>query len=353
MLRVGIVGIGFGKAVHAPAFVRDARACVAAICASSEERAAQAAQALGIKKSYGNWRDLVADSEIDAVSIATSPIVQSEIAIEALQRGKPVFLEKPLAHSLDAAREMARLAREKKIANMIDFEFSELATFQKAKEIINDGSIGNVHHAAISWQVETYANRLGLASWRTDVEPGGGALNLFASHTFYYLEWLLGPISELRCSLGAPPQYKGTADTFVSLSLRMASGALVTVAISTASPSGSGHRLEFYGSDGALILVNEKADYMKGFCLMRATRKEPELKPVAAPEPGFDEADGRILAVSKLTKRFVDWALEGKESRPSLDDGLRVQSLIAASRLSHGEASWAAVERREAAAGIQ
>ncbi|HEY4141798.1 MAG TPA: Gfo/Idh/MocA family oxidoreductase, partial [Pseudolabrys sp.] len=104
VIRLGIVGINYGRLVHLPAFRTDPRCEVVALAGSNAERTAEAATAANVPKSYGNWRALLEDKDIDAVSIATMPALQAEIAIEALKRGKPVFAEKPMASTLTDAR---------------------------------------------------------------------------------------------------------------------------------------------------------------------------------------------------------------------------------------------------------
>ncbi|UBF28451.1 Gfo/Idh/MocA family oxidoreductase [Kovacikia minuta CCNUW1] len=96
-IQVGVVGIGFGQQVHVPAFQLDDRCQVQAICASTVERATEVAQRLKVDRALGNWQELVADPTIAAISIATPPAIQTEVAIAALTQGKAVFCEKPLA----------------------------------------------------------------------------------------------------------------------------------------------------------------------------------------------------------------------------------------------------------------
>ena len=103
-LRVAVIGVGFGQQVHVPAFRADPRCEVTTLCASNEAKAAEIAGRLNVPRASGDWRAVIADSEIDAVSIAVPPCLQSQIALEALEHGKAVFCEKPLAaHVHDAA----------------------------------------------------------------------------------------------------------------------------------------------------------------------------------------------------------------------------------------------------------
>ncbi len=86
-IRVGVVGIGFAQQVHVPAFRADGRCEVVAICASNFARAPQVPGKLDIPQAFGDWQELIAQPNIDVISIATPPNIQPEIAIAALSQG--------------------------------------------------------------------------------------------------------------------------------------------------------------------------------------------------------------------------------------------------------------------------
>src|SRR6185312_13564550 len=110
VIRLGIVGSNYGRTVQLPAFRADRRCEVVALAGSNAARTTEIARADNIPKAYGDWRALVEDSTVQAVAIATLPSLQAQIAIRALELGKPVFAEKPLASDLAAARAMLRQA---------------------------------------------------------------------------------------------------------------------------------------------------------------------------------------------------------------------------------------------------
>jgi predicted dehydrogenase len=164
--RIGVVGLGFGQQAHVPAFRRDGRCEVVAICGSDQARAGRVAESLGIPKAYGDWRELIADTEIDVVAIAVPPLLQAAIAIEAARLGKAVFCEKPLAANVDDALRMCQAVTDHQVAHAIDFLFPESEAFLLAKGEISAGRLGEVRHALVSWKVETYAVRNRLESWK-------------------------------------------------------------------------------------------------------------------------------------------------------------------------------------------
>ena len=340
-VRVGVVGIGFGQHVHVPAFRSDPRCVVTAICASSVERASEVAARLRIEKAFGEWRKMIADPEIDAIAVAIPPSIQAAVAIGALARGKSVFCEKPLAPSRAAALEMVTAAEQASVANMVDFEFPEIEEWRRAKSILDTGGIGNLRHIAISWNVETYANRMKLDSWKARAESGGGTLYSFVSHTFYYLEWFAGPIKKLSARLFRTPDDRRSGDTLAVLCLELHSGAAASLSVSTHAFPGSGHRLEFFGDQGMLVLDNGTSDYVRGFRLLHGTRTSNRLEVVCSGDSSKAASlDGRIAVVARLAGRFLDWVEKGLPSKPSFKEGLRVQSLLEAARKSDGIGCW-------------
>lgn len=329
-LRIGVVGLGFGQQAHVPAFRNDSRCQVVAICGSERERAKRVADSLGIAKAYGDWRELVADPEIDVVSIAVPPVLQATIAIEAAGARKAVCCEKPLAASLDDARRMCQAVTDNQVVHAIDFLFPESEAFRSAKEEISAGRLGEVRQALVSWKVETYAVRNRLDSWKLRGDSGGGTLMSFVSHSFYYLEWLLGPIVAIEGRLYP----SGSSDDLrVNAWIDHASGCQTVLTVATDACLGSGHRIEINGSSGALVLENRGADYVSGFRLSVGDRGSGKLESVALREMALG-TDGRVDALSGIIGRFVDAIFAKGVITPNFFDGLRVQQLIDAVRQS-------------------
>jgi predicted dehydrogenase len=247
-----------------------------------------------------------------------------------------VFVEKPMAADLEGAAAMLAAATKGGKTAMIDFNFTELPAWRKAKTLIDSGAIGRLRHVVVIWNVENQSTKLRLKNWKTSGTAGGGALGNLASHSLHYFEWFCGPIGELSARLASLPD-DPALETMVILSLGFGSGASGSLAVSSAAYLGSGHRLEFYGEDGTLVLVNATSDYMRGFTLSHARRPAAALTPVAIEVDPRDQAslDGRIAPVSRLATRFLDAIEQGKSVQPGFADGYRVQVLLDAARRSH------------------
>jgi predicted dehydrogenase len=336
LIRLGIVGCNYGRTVQLPAFRNDPRCVVLALAGTDAARTAELARQSGIPNAFGNWQQLVEKADIDAVAIATPPRFQPEIAARALERGKAVFVEKPMSADLAGAAAMLRAATKGGNTAMIDFNFTELLPWRKAKALIDSGAIGRLRNIVVTWNVENQSTKLRLKNWKTDGDAGGGALGNLASHSLHYFEWFCGPVSEFSARLASLPD-EPALETTVMLSLAFGSGATGSLSVSSAAYLGSGHRLEFYGDDGTLVLANPTTDYMRGFVLSHARRPAAALETVAIDPDPLDHAslDSRIAPVSRLARRFLDAIETHKSVQPGFAEGYRVQVLLDAARRSH------------------
>jgi predicted dehydrogenase len=343
VIRLGIVGSNYGRLVQLPAFRADPRCGVVALAGSDTTRTADRAREVAVPNAYGDWRALVADSEVDAVAIATLPSLQPDIAMAALALGKPVFAEKPLARDPAGARAMLDAARASQRPAMVDFNFTQVMALVRAKELLDHGAVGTLRHVAVHFHVENYSVRMRLRNWKTTGHDGGGVLGNFASHCLHYLEWFAGPVDGLSARISGLPDAPDL-ETTVTMALQFSSGSSASLSVSCASYLGMGHRLEFFGENGTLVLHNPTADYMRGFELYHAKRPATALTRIPVDDPvDAQYPDGRIAPVSRLAKRFFDAIESGISATPSFADGYRVQVLVDAARRSHEQGMWISV----------
>ncbi len=339
MIRLGIVGSNYGRTVQLPAFRADRRCEVIALAGSNAKRTAELAGSANVPKAYGDWRELVEDPDVQAIAIATLPSLQVPIALRALELGKPVFAEKPLANNLDAARAMLRQATLSRKPTMIDFNFHQIMSWQRAKAMLDANAIGALRHVTVHWHVESRAIQMRMRNWKTIGDDGGGVLGNFISHCFHYIEWFCGPIAGLSARVsGLPDDHE--LETTAIMAMQLAAGPSVSLSMSCASHFGVGHRIEFFGEDGALTLHNPGADYMRNFELWYGKREAPVVR-IASEDPvDAKYPDGRIAPVSRLAKMFFDAIENGTPAMPGFAEGYRVQQLIDAARRSHKQGIW-------------
>ena len=345
MIRLGIVGTNYGRTVQLPAFRADQRCEVVALAGSDAARTAELARASEVPKAYGDWRTLVEDKDVQVVAIATLPSLQAQVAIRALELGKPVFAEKPMASNLVAARAMLRQATLSRKPTMIDFNFHQIMSWQHAKAMLDAKAIGALRHVTVHWHVESRAIQLRMRNWKTVGDDGGGVIGNFISHCFHYLEWFCGPITGLSARVCGLPD-DGELETSVAMALQFAAGPLVSLSMSCASYLGSGHKIEFFGENGTLVLHNPGADYMRDFELLFANRPTAALESIPVEDPiDAKYPDGRIAPVSRLATLFLDAIEDDGVATPGFAEGYRVQQLIDAARRSHQQGAWIDVTR--------
>jgi len=339
VIGVGIVGCNYGRTVLVPAFRHDPRCEVVGLAGTDAARAAGFARAANIARGFGGWEALVEEPAVALVAVAVPPHLQPVIAQRALELGKPVFLEKPLAADLVGAQAIVEAACKSGRATIIDFNLPELPSWRRAKTILDSGAIGRLQNVVATWNFENQSTRLRLESWKTRGNGGGGILGNFVSHCFFNLEWLCGPISGLSARVFALPDTK--ADGNVVLALAFASGAGGSLQVSCASLFGSGHRIELYGEDGTLILANPTTDYCRGFELMLQLQGDPALKRVVIEDSDEDAfPDSRTTPATQLVRRLMDACESGGSPAPGVLEGYRVQYLIDAARRAHASGRW-------------
>jgi predicted dehydrogenase len=345
-LRVAVIGLGFGQQVHVPAFRADPRCEVTTLCATRAEKATQVAGRLNVPRSSGNWREVIADPEVDAVSIAVPPRFQPEIAAEALRQGKAVFCEKPLAANVHDALAVRRAAGQN-LPNLLNFEFCECDGWLALQKAISAG-MSRFDSIEVDWRVRTFGNQRRLDNWKSTPDAGGGALQAFVAHTFYLIEQIKGAISRLKATLKKADDDPREGETEVALEAEFLGGGRATIFVATDAAPPHHHQIEVVGTGRRLRLLNEGSDYISGFQLFSSGFQPPgtPLWPrpdgwqELTPKPAAPTIDGRIEATSRLVRKFVDWALEGKPAQPNFADGYRVQYLIEVARRSNAEGRW-------------
>lgn len=198
-IRWGIIGCGAVTEVKSgPAYQNTEGFEVRAVMRRNKEKAADYAKRHGIAKFYTNADDLIADEEIDAVYIATPPDSHKAYALKVAAAGKPCCIEKPMAPNYSDSLEFHQAFNDKKLPLFIAYYRRSLPRFDKVKEWLNDGKIGEVRQ--ICWQLSKQPNDTDLSgeyNWRTDAKIApGGYFDDLASHGLDLFVHLLGDISE-------------------------------------------------------------------------------------------------------------------------------------------------------------
>lgn len=170
--KVGVIGVGFIGPAHMEG-IRRLGFEVAAIAESSQELAEQSAERLLVPKAYGDWKDLVADPEIDVIHIASPNFLHFEHAKAVLEAGKHVICEKPLAMTADESRKLVQLAKEKKLVNAVNFNIRFYPLVHEAKARIEQGELGEKIYIIQGSYLQDWLLLDTDWNWRLEPELGG------------------------------------------------------------------------------------------------------------------------------------------------------------------------------------
>ncbi len=143
-IKVGVIGTGFIGPVHVEALKRLSNTEVVALAECSAELAESKAQMLGVEKHYGDYRQLLGNDEIQSVHICSPNYLHFEMAKAALEAGKHVVCEKPLAISVAEAEELVNLAKNKGLVNAVNFNIRYYPLMRQVRTMLQKGDVGDV-----------------------------------------------------------------------------------------------------------------------------------------------------------------------------------------------------------------
>ena len=196
--RVAVIGTGFGASVHIPAVLQVDGVEMHTVVSRRLERASAVASQHHVPNASNDWRDVVNDPHVDGVIVATPPYLHHQMVIAALEAGKHVVCEKPMARSLAEARDMTKLAENASVVAMVNHEFRYLPIRQRVKELIDEGYIGEPHSVTMNVFRDTLADPNERPfSWLMEADKAGGMLGASGSHAIDTLRWWLGEIHEV------------------------------------------------------------------------------------------------------------------------------------------------------------
>ncbi|MCW3116939.1 MAG: oxidoreductase domain protein [Chitinophagaceae bacterium] len=203
-IQWGMIGCGnvTEKKSGAPAINKVPHSKLVAVMARKAGKAKDYAQRHDIPTWYDQADDLINDPQVNAVYIATPPDVHLEYTRKALQAGKPVYVEKPMARNFSECEEMNRISRETGVPLFVAYYRRTLPYFLKLKELIDQKIVGDVRLINIALHSQPYEEEVGedpKPRWRVFPEiSGGGHFHDLASHQFDFLEYAFGKIKQAK-----------------------------------------------------------------------------------------------------------------------------------------------------------
>jgi predicted dehydrogenase len=253
MINWGIIGCGnVTELKSGPAFNKVDGSRLVAVMRRNRELAEDYARRHNVPRFYDNAADLIADSEVNAIYVATPPGSHAEYAIMAINAGKPVYVEKPMAVNYTECQKINDSGKEKNIPVFVAYYRRTLPGFLKVKELIESGTIGNVRHVSIQFfKAASDDEKGGNPTWHVKPEiSGAGHFFDLASHQLDYLDFLFGPVQKVKSfALNQGGLYK--AEDYVSAEM-LFNGNITSVGTWCFALSRSGNRdiIEIFGEKG-------------------------------------------------------------------------------------------------------
>ncbi len=330
------------------------------VCSRRLEAVQEAKEQLGFESCTTDWRDILTRDDIQVVSVCTPNDMHEEMAIELIKAGKHLYIDKPLAVTLESALRIEEACKGSPVKTQVVFNNRFLPATMRAKQLCDSGAIGEVICCQARYLHSGSVDEKRPIGWKQQAQ--GGVILDLASHALDLLTWLCGFPESVSCQTHTlyserPTKQGGIerdlAEDHALLTLRMPSGALASVEASKIS-TGANDELSFevYGKKGALRFDLSDPSWlyffdntvpeaplggMRGFtrieCVGRYDKPAGTFLP---PKNAIGWDRGHIHCYYS----FLDCVAHDKRPSPTIEDGVKLQRVLEAARIS-------AAERRE------
>jgi len=363
-LGIGLIGTGYMGKCHALAWNAVAavfgdveRPHLAVLAEASQDLAERKAQELGFARATGDWRSLVADPAVDVVSITTPNAFHPEMAIAALEAGKHVWCEKPMATKLEDAERMLAAARASAKVAALGYNYIQNPIVRLIRRLLDEGRIGDVNHVRIEMDEDFMADPEQLFYWKSEASSGHGALDDFGVHGLSLIWVLFGGVRRVCGHMAKPyvdrPVKDGgrraveTYDIATTL-IQLESGASGVIALNRSAWGRKGRiSMQLFGPKGTILFDQERMNELQlyvaesgktqGFrTILAGPQHSPYGKFIPAPGHGLGFNDLKIIECRELIGRM--------RGEPALlidfEDGIRIERTVDAMACSAQASAW-------------
>ena len=356
-LNIGMIGQGFMGKAHSNAFHQvnhffdtTFNLNLKVICGRDEGKLAQMASQWVWSETATDWRTVVQRADVDVVDIGTPNDLHADIAIAAAEAGKIVWCEKPLAMDLAQAEQMAKAVAGK--PNLVWFNYRRVPAIAFAKQLVNEGRIGEVYHYRATYLNSSGLNASRANTWRYKKETAGsGAAGDLLSHLIDLALWLNGPIAELCSMLKTFVPGRDVDDAAVMMA-RFENGSIGTL---EATRYGTGNRnrnmFEIHGSKGAVAFNLEDMNRLQ-FYDVKDAAEVSGMRNILATGPGHPYVNqfwppGHVIGYEHTfiatVADFLKALESGDEFHANFEDGLNVQRVLEKVEESERTGGWVRV----------
>ncbi|MFJ2889788.1 Gfo/Idh/MocA family protein [Streptomyces sp. NPDC087305] len=376
-LGVAVVGFGWMGRVHTQAYARvphhfpqlTVRPRLVTVAEEVPGRAEQAAEQFGFASTTRDWREVVEDPRVQAVSITAPNFLHREIGVAMAEAGKHIWIEKPVGLSTADASAVADAVSKAGVQGAVGFNYRNAPAVEAARDLIASGELGRVTHIRVRLFSDYAAHPDGALTWRYELERGGhGVLGDLASHGADLARHLLGDITSLAAdtAIFLPERARPTGATaghalatggelgpvenedYVNCLLRFASGARGVLEASRVSVGEqNNYGFEVHGTKGAVFWDFRR---MNELAVSRGTSYQDQpvttvyvgpgdgefgaFQPGAANAMGYD--DLKVIEAY----RFLRSIAEGVPYGATLTDAVRSAAVVDAMVRSVETGTW-------------
>ncbi|MFF4359234.1 Gfo/Idh/MocA family protein [Streptomyces sp. NPDC001604] len=376
-LGVAVVGFGWMGRVHTQAYARvlhhyprlGLRPQLITVAEEVPGRAEEAAAQFGFASTTRDWRDVVEDPRIQAVSITAPNFLHREIGVAMAEAGKHIWIEKPVGLSAADARAVADAVATAGVQGAVGFNYRNAPAVEAARELIASGAIGTVTHVRVRLFSDYAAHPESALTWRYEKERGGsGVLGDLASHGADLARHLLGDIEALTADTAVfiPQRARPTGATaghtratggelgpvenedYVGCLLRFASGARgVLEACRVSVGEQNNYGFEVHGTKGAVFWDFRRMNEL-GVSRGTSYQDQPVSTVYVGPGDGefgaFQPGAANAMGMDDLkvieAHRFLHSIAEGKPHGATLPDAVHSAAVLEAMVRSVESGSW-------------
>lgn len=321
MIKFGIVGCGMIARFHAKALA-DVRGAKLVACYARRPESAEAFQEeFGVDSAYCDLNEMLADPNIDVVTICTPSGAHMEPAVAAANAGKHVVVEKPLEITLKRCDKIIQACKSNgvQLATIFPSRFHDAS--QMLKKAVEDGKFGTLTmgDAYVKWfrTQEYYDSGQWRGTWELD---GGGALMNQAIHNVDLLSWLMGPVDSISAHTATLAHDRIEVEDVATATLRFESGALGVIEASTAAFPGMLKKIEVHGTHGSAVIEEEDIKTWQ-FAKMTPKDKKIAARTQTLTETGGGAADPSAIGHAAHAKQFKDFVNALKTNSAPVIDG--------------------------------
>lgn len=306
------------------------------------------AKKYGIPRVFSDYREMIEKAKVDAVVVATPDDLHYPMTMAALDAGLHVVCEKPMALTVQQAKEMYEKAEAKGVKHMVFFQYRWRPAYRAVRQSLDEGRVGRQFHCNMRYLGGYGAKH--QYTWRFDRQRSIGALGDLGSHMIDLARWFGGDIAQVSSQLsvfvdrpgadGQPPQPANDAGVLVLRFVNGAQGMIQVSAVANVGERGQEQHVILHGEDGTLEATCEQVQGVH--------RGEQAFHTLPVPDAFWGDAnrDKYFDIFCRLPigdRLFIDAILDDLPLAPSFYDGLKAQEVISAAIESHETGRWVTV----------